>query len=102
MKVLAGWDEDGVAGCSVTGGYVYRGELVPEIYGHYFFSDYCSGKIWSFKLSAQNAIDFQDHTEELLDSINKKSFYLSSFGETKNGELLLVDYNGSIYTLSSE
>ena len=36
-----------------------------------------------------------------LGSINKKKFYLSSFGETENGELLLVDYSGSIYKLSS-
>ena len=39
--------------------------------------------------------------KQLLDSINKKKFYLSSFGETEKGELLLVDYSGDIYKLSN-
>ena len=39
---------------------------------------------------------------ELLKSINKKKFYLSSFGETSDGELLLIDYSGSIYKLQTK
>ena len=81
---------------------IYRGNNLPELYGRYFFGDYCTGKVWSFKFKDREVLDFQDHTEELLASINKKSFYLSSFGETSDGELLLIDYNGSIYMLSSE
>ena len=88
-----------VHGCSVTGGYVYRGLEIPSIYGKYIFGDYCTGKIWSFNLDDYQINNFVDHTSELLDSINKKKFYLSSFGETINGEILLVDYSGSIYKL---
>ncbi len=36
-------------GCSVTGGYVYRGRAIPRIAGRYFFGDYCSGDIWSLQ-----------------------------------------------------
>ena len=85
-------------GCSVTGGYVYRGKLIPEIYGYYFFSDYCSGNIWSFKVENGKAIEFKDHTKD-LNIGDDESVYISSFGEDANGELYIIDYNGSIYKL---
>ena len=34
------------AGCSITGGYAYRGTQVPFLYGKYLFGDFCSGTIW--------------------------------------------------------
>ena len=37
-------------GCSITGGYVYRGSAIPAAVGRYFYGDYCSGTIWSLKL----------------------------------------------------
>jgi len=98
MKVLIGWDEDGVDGCSVTGGYVYRGKEIPEIYGRYFFSDYCSGRIWSFIVESGKATNFKDHTNE-LNIGGENSVYISSFGEDVKGELYILDYNGSIYKL---
>ena len=99
IRTLFGLKHKNVHGCSVTGGYVYRGKDIPSIYGKYIFGDYCTGKIWSFSLDNYEIHDFVDHTSELLSSINKKKFYLSSFGETLDGEILLVDYNGSIYKL---
>ena len=102
VKTLFGLKHKDVNGCSVTGGYVYRGQNIPELYGRYFFGDYCTGKIWSFKKIGTKITDFKDHTDELLNSINKKKFYLSSFGELANGELLLIDYSGSIYKLQNE
>ena len=98
-KTLIGWKQPKMHGCSVTGGYVYRGKNIPALYGRYFFGDYCTGKIWSFINQDNVAIDILDHTDILLSSINKKKFYLSSFGQTTNGELLLVNYSGSIYKL---
>ncbi|MAJ44042.1 MAG: glucose dehydrogenase [Candidatus Marinimicrobia bacterium] len=98
MKVLFGWDEEGLDGCSITGGYVYRGKSIPEIYGKYFFSDYCSGNIWSLKIENGIAIDVQNHTRELSLGQNE-SVYISSFGEDKNGEIYIVDYNGTIFKI---
>ena len=37
------------AGCSVTGGYVYRGQAIPALAGTYLFSDYCTGTVWALK-----------------------------------------------------
>ena len=98
VKVLVGWDDNGLDGCSITGGYVYRGQDIPEIYGRYFFSDYCSGNIWSFEIKNGKAIDIIDHTKE-LNIGGDDSVYISSFGEDKNGELFIIDYNGTIYKL---
>jgi glucose/arabinose dehydrogenase len=52
-------------GCSITGGYVYRGSAIPEIVGHYFFGDYCSQKVWSFRYVDGQVTDLTDWTEQL-------------------------------------
>ena len=88
-------------GCSITGGYVYRGSKIPEFYGRYIFGDYCTGKVWSFAYENGEAGDIKNHTSDILNSMNKNSFYLSSFGETIDGELLIVDYSGGIYIITS-
>ena len=78
---------------------MYRGKNIPELYGKYIFGDYCTGKVWSFLYENGELTDFHDLTDMLLNSINKKSFYLSSFGELASGELMLIDYSGNIYLL---
>ena len=80
-------------GCSVSGGYVYRGALQPALQGIYFYGDYCSGRVWGVTADANG--QWQD--TELLDS----NAQISSFGETETGEVLLVDYNGAIFRLIS-
>ena len=102
IKTIFGIKQKNVHGCSVTGGYVYRGKKHPELYGHYFFGDYCTGRIWSILFDGEKIIEFHDLTDVLLKKLGIKSFYLSSFGETYDGELLLVDYSGKIYLLTSE
>jgi glucose/arabinose dehydrogenase len=78
-------------GCSVTGGYVYRGDALPELDGVYFYADYCSGNIWA---AYQDADDVWQNMEFM-----KTDFVISSFGEDAAGELYLVDYKGTIYRL---
>ena len=80
-------------GCSVTGGYVYRGAVQPALQGIYFYGDYCSGRIWGL---AQ--VDGQWQNVELLSS----GVQISSFGETEDGEVLVIDYNGSLSRLVNE
>ena len=102
VKTILGIRQKNMHGCSITGGYVYRGNKIPELYGKYIFGDYCTGKVWSFKYENNELSDLEDHTQNLLDSINKKEFYLSSFGELANGEILLVDYVGNVYLLNKK
>jgi glucose/arabinose dehydrogenase len=81
-------------GCSVTGGYVYRGAAFPSLQGLYIFGDYCSGIIWSLQRDAAGA--WQQH--KLLDS----QLSISSFGEDAAGELYVLDLGGTIYRITDE
>jgi len=79
-------------GCSVTGGYVYRGSARTAERGRYVFGDYCSGTIWSFRVSAGAATDVRVEPFEIGS--------VSSFGENAAGELFAVSHDGTIFRLS--
>jgi glucose/arabinose dehydrogenase len=75
-----------VAGtCAVTGGYVYRGSAIPDIRGHYFYSDYCAGFLRSFRYSNGAVVDQKDW------GVTMGS--VASFG---------VDIGGELYVLSGD
>jgi hypothetical protein len=79
-------------GCSVTGGFVYRGSARPVERGRYIAGDYCSGTIWSFRVSGGRA-----------QGVRREPFsvdQLSSFGEDAAGELYAVSHNGTIYRIT--
>ncbi|ELR98639.1 sorbosone dehydrogenase family protein [Gloeocapsa sp. PCC 73106] len=89
-------------GQSVTGGYVYRGEA-SELSGTYFFGDFTSSKIWSFRYQNGQVTQFTDRTEELSQGSNSGSIdQLASFGEDAAGNLYLVDLDGQIFRLEVE
>lgn len=84
------------SGCSVTGGYVYRGTHYPAMVGRYLFSDFCSGTVWSLQRNAPtNVAASFTRTQELA-----SGRAVSSFGEDEPGNLYLVDYNGEILLIS--
>jgi len=76
-------------GCSITGGYVYRGQQFPNLYGNYFVADYCSGIIWSLFHEANGTWT----SNEVL----RSGLVISSFGEDANSELYVIDHNGGIW-----
>jgi glucose/arabinose dehydrogenase len=77
-------------GCSITGGYVYRGLDYPVLKGAYFFGDYCTGYIWSLQ---------RDGDQWLMTKRLESGVSISSFGEDVNGELYVVDHGGAVYQL---
>jgi glucose/arabinose dehydrogenase len=92
-------------GQAVTGGFVYRGSLLPSRYqGRYFFGDYGSGRVWSLGLAVNPEsgeaalVDEIEHTDELGGSRPG----LSSFGRDAAGELYLVTTGGEIYRIVSD
>ena len=76
-------------GCSITGGYVYRGERLPSLYGAYVYGDYCSGKIWALRHDGSRVTE----SVQLADT----KLRISSFGEDMEGELYILDLEGGIY-----
>lgn len=79
-------------GCSITGGYVYRGEALPALQGVYLFADYCSGIIWASYRDAAGVWQ----TTEFMDT----DYTISSFGEDHAGELYLINQGGSLLKLA--
>jgi glucose/arabinose dehydrogenase len=74
-------------GCSITGGFVYRGDAIPELRGHYFFSDYCSGFVRS--IGPDGAVhDWTGGTGS--------AGAVTSFGVGADGELLVVAQSGTV------
>ena len=85
--VLPTVEYDHSSGCSVTGGEVYRGSMIPTIKGLYFYSDYCNGWLRSFWFDDGVAVD---HREWEVGSIGS----VVSFGTDGAGELYAVSRAG--------
>jgi hypothetical protein len=81
-------------GRSVTGGYVYRGSAIAGLQGTYFYGDFTSGIIRSFRYQGGAATDERDWTSTLGPLVA-----LASFGEDAAGELYLVSLAGTVYKL---
>jgi len=75
-------------GCSITGGYLYRGKAIKELVGGYLAADYCSGNVWAVNPETGEA------TAPMQSGAS-----VSSFAEDAEGELYLVDLNGAIYKI---
>ncbi|MFN0173523.1 MAG: PQQ-dependent sugar dehydrogenase [Saprospiraceae bacterium] len=77
------YSHSGGNGCSVTGGFVYRGSQYPDLYGYYLFADYCSGRWWYTKRNT-------DGTFSTAILATLAGYEYSSFGENKDGELFVT------------
>jgi glucose/arabinose dehydrogenase len=84
-------------GCSITGGYVYRGKALPELAGAYFYSDYCTAILRSLRWKNGKVVDAWDW-KEALDPESQLA-NVSAFGQDQNGELYIVSHSGPIYKL---
>ena len=90
LDPLAEYDHS--AGCSVTGGYVYRGGAIPSLSGSYVFSDYCSGTLWAATPTTGAPVT--------VSGIGQIPGNPSSFGEDAAGELYVTSIsNGFVYKL---
>lgn len=79
-------------GCSVTGGYVYRGSRVPALWGAYVYADYCSGMVWSLP-----AVFVDDAPEPVV--LAEEGPRITSFAVDLDGELYLLGFDGRIFAV---
>jgi glucose/arabinose dehydrogenase len=81
-------------GCSVTGGYVYRGQAYAMLRGVYFYGDFCSGNIWAL---------WRTPGGELRNAlVLPNAAAISSFGEDEAGELYVTEFGGTVRRLVAE
>lgn len=78
-------------GCSVTGGYVYRGEAIPDLQGTYLYADFCSGTLWGARSDSTGVWQ----NEFSLETGGR----ISSFGEDEVGELYVLNLQGTIWRI---
>jgi len=79
-------------GCSVTGGYVYHGSAIPGLEGEYFYSDFCSGFLWS-----TNSTGSVTHWTGESGGVGQ----VAGFGVGGDGEIYLVSHGGSLYRIEA-
>jgi glucose/arabinose dehydrogenase len=82
-------------GCSITGGFVYRGSRAPSLVGQYFYSDYCSGWLRSFTYANDTV------ATRTLWSVNVNLGNVLSFGQDARGELYVLSGNGNVYRIAA-
>lgn len=82
-------------GCSVTGGFVYRGDALPDLRGTYFYADLCGGFVRSFRLSGGTAVD-----ERSWPALAPAEGQIVSFGEDARGELYVLVAGGTVYRIA--
>jgi len=81
-------------GCSVTGGYVYRGSQYPIMDGAYIYGDFCSGRIWAF--AQMSSGEYENFDVFTMDD------GMSAFGQDRHGEMYVMAYGpGTIYKITS-
>ena len=86
IKPVVAYDQS--FGCSVIGGFVYRGKTIRSLRGRYVFGDWCSGRIWSTTVRKPVLVD-----------TGLKVPRLSTFGQNEQGELFMASTNGRLFSL---
>ncbi len=84
---------DHADGCSITGGYVYRGSQIPSLQGHYLYSDFCEGWVRSFRVEGGAALDHRDWPAL------SPGRHVTSFGEDSEGELYILTQEGFVFKI---
>lgn len=86
------WEYGHDQGCSVTGGFVYRGSAIAELAGSYVFGDYCTARLWAVQISSGEVL-YRDF------GVAVPGGSLTSFGQDANGELYTLSLDGPVSRL---
>ena len=78
-------------GCSITGGFVYRGDQMQWLKGVYIYGDFCSGNIWGLR--------FQNGTVLEKDLLLDSDLRITSFGQGADGTIYVLSRSEGIYKI---
>jgi len=96
-------DPNELGNCSVTGGYVYRGNNIPALRGTYLYADYCSGRFWSLRMTDGASTRAEDITADLNPgTADERLTSITSFGTDGAGELYISTRRGGLYRIDPE
>jgi glucose/arabinose dehydrogenase len=82
-------------GLSITGGYVYRGQALPDLVGVYVYGDFETGRIWGLRYRDGKLVA----NGELIDLTRNPRLNIASFAEDRKGEILILAFDGRIHRL---
>jgi glucose/arabinose dehydrogenase len=82
------YETRGPQGCSITGGYVYRGTSIPELTGAYLYSDFCEATLFAIVVEDGEVLDEAD--------LSVGGDQIVSFAQDADGELYLLDFGGAV------
>jgi glucose/arabinose dehydrogenase len=82
------YETRGPQGCSITGGYVYRGSAIPELVGAYVYSDFCEARLYAIVVEDGEVVDEGD--------LSVGGEQIVSFAQDADGELYLLDFGGAV------
>lgn len=89
------WEYNHSVGLCITGGFVYRGVMLPDLRSFYFFADYITNKIWTFRYLGTGVVNFvQDRTTQLAPGGGLSISSVASFGQDAAGEVYILDMSG--------
>jgi glucose/arabinose dehydrogenase len=88
------------SGCSITGGYVYRGSAIPGLRGTYIYADYCSGNFWSLTWTGGATATPTEITSQINPNPGKKT-NITTFGQDSTGEMYVAS-SGTIYKIEAQ
>lgn len=87
-------------GFAITGGFVYRGANIPALQGTYFYADYSTNKIWSFRYSVGGGLtNFVDRTTQLDPAGASSISTVTTFGQDLAGEVYIIEQGGEIWRI---
>ncbi len=84
----------GQGGCSVTGGFVYRGRRIPSLVGAYVFADYCDGRVRALRLRTGGEVEVAD--------LGVRAPQVATFGEDADGELYVGSQRDGLLRLERD
>lgn len=86
-------------GISITGGFVYRGEAIPELQGHFLYGDWRFGNLWALHYSPEEGKVVANHHFEKPADLKNPTVQPTGFYPDENGEALVLDWRGAIFRI---